>query len=203
MLQKEKQRLLKMNHIADLIADSFFDDMYDWTHQENIKCYAFARGLTFPDPENILYSPGKIYHLKFGTGNFVRNEHDPRIIDKYVMRDSLALGQKCERVSFNTIKDNDGNFYFAITNFHMLEHPDVNHWHFICRTPSELWLHKPNRIQSVQNINWIKYGETFEFQTIATELKMQCSKPSSEIKYVSCRGICFENYFYRLELPED
>ena len=54
MLQKEKQRLLKMNHIADLIADSFFDDMYDWTHQENINCYAFARGLTFPDPENIL-----------------------------------------------------------------------------------------------------------------------------------------------------
>lgn len=192
----------KQRYIANSIANSFFDDMHDWILEMDINCYGFARGLTFPDSQHQFYSPGKIYHMKFGTGNFIRNEHDPRVIDKYVMRDSLALGQKCERVSFNTIKEDDGNFYFAITNFHMLEHPDVNHWHFICRTPSGIWLHKPNWIQTAKTVNWLTYGKSFQFETVAIDIS-QCIQHKSSNFLVPCEGVCFENYFYRLELPED
>ena len=64
MISKGKQRSTE-EHIVNLIANSFFDDMYDWVHQDSINCYAFARGLTFPDPHHQFYTPGKIYNMKF------------------------------------------------------------------------------------------------------------------------------------------
>ena len=196
MTSIEKQR-----HIANLISKSFFDDMYDWTHQTNINCYAFARGLTFPDPHHQFYSPGKIHYMKFGSGTFVKNEHDPKFINECIMRDTIALGQNCNRVSFSAIKEDDGNFYFATTMFHMDTQPYEKHWHFICRTPSGLWLHKPNWIQSAQDVNWLTYGKSFKFKTVAIDIS--CNPQQASNLLVPCEGVCFQNYFYKLELPED
>lgn len=198
MVLREKQRTDR-TQIADLIADSFFEDMRDWIHASDTNCYAFARGLTYPDTKHQYYSPGKIYQLKFGDGNVVDNENDPAFIDKCIMNDSIALKQKCERVSFSDIKETDFNFYFGITDFHLLTFENDHHWHFICRTPSGMWLHKPNWLQNVQLVDWIDYGKTFRFSTIAQEVG-GLSKVST---LVPCEGKCFENYFYKLELPED
>ena len=199
MLQ-EKQRLLEED-IANLIADSFFENMYDWTHQTDLNCYAFARGLTYPDSRHQIYSPGKIYHMKFGCGTVVQNECDPHFIDRCIENDSIALNQKCQRVSFNSIKEDDGNFYFAITNLHLLSFPEEQHWHFICRTQSGLWLHKPNWFSNAQSINWINYGKSFYFSATPLEIHDFLVHPSSDL--VQYEGFCFENYFYQLELPED
>lgn len=196
MTSKEKQR-----YIVNLIANSFFDDMHKWIHQIDINCYAFARGLTFPDPHHQFYSPGKIHYMKFGSGAFVRNEHELEFINECILRDNIALGQNCERVSFNTIKENDGNFYFATTFFHMQTQPYIKYWHFICRTPSGLWLHKPNWFQSAQAINWLTYGQTFNFESLAIDIS--CDPKQASNLLVPCEGVCFENYFYKLELPED
>ena len=199
MQSQEKQRLAE-EKVANLIADSFFEDMHDWIYQKDINCYAFARGLTFPDLHHNYYSPGKIYHMKSGKGDYIKNQTDPHVIDAYVKADSIALNQKCERVTFSSIKEDDGNFYLAITNFHMIEFPDIEHWHFICRTPSGMWLHKPNWSQKVQTINWNEYGRSFNFVTIAHGNLASMPEP---LALVPCEGICFEDYFYKLEIPED
>ncbi len=199
MLQ-EKQRLFE-EHIADLIADSFFENMYDWTHTPDLNCYAFARGLTYPDSKHQFYAPGKIYQMKFGYGNVLQNECNPRFIDKCIENDSIALKQNCQRVSFSDIKEDDVNFYFAITKFHLPSLPNEYHWHFICRTPSGLWLHKPNWFSNVQFINWIEYGKSFFFSATPLEVDKMLVHPSSD--WVQYEGFCFENYFYKLELAED
>lgn len=119
MLQVEKQRLFEKN-IAKLVSDSFFDedDIQKWIHAKDINCYAFARGLTYPDSKHEIYTPGKIYNLMYGTNKCIKNEYKPNLVHPYLVLDSKALGQTCTRVSFKSINENDGNFYFAITNFH-------------------------------------------------------------------------------------
>ena len=201
MISKGKQRSTE-EHIVNLIANSFFDDMYDWVHQDSINCYAFAIGLTFPDPHHQFYTPGKIYNMKFGQGAFVKNEIDAQFIHECIMRDTIALHQNCERLSFNALTEDDGNFYFAITLFHMNSQPYDKHWHFICRTPSGLWLHKPNWFQSVQEINWVTYGQTFKFETLAIETGCDMQNTFGNV-LVPCEGVCLENYFYKLEVPKD
>lgn len=76
MLQVEKQRLFEKN-IAKLVSDSFFDedDIQKWIHAKDINCYAFARGLTYPDSKHEIYTPGKIYNLMYGTNKCIKNEY--------------------------------------------------------------------------------------------------------------------------------
>lgn len=188
--------------LVNLIAASFVDEdnFHEWIHSYDINCYGFARGLTYPDLKHELYAPGKLHNLKFGTGEYVHNEYDPSFIDKCVKRDSIALGQNCEQVTFDSIKEDDGNFYFAITDFHVIPLGDKDHhWHFICRTQSGMWLHKPNWYQSVQSVNWIEYGKSFVFDTITQELGSLQKCPIS----VHCEAKCFNNFFYKVVVAED
>lgn len=200
---EEKKRLFE-EYIVDLITNSFFDDMSSWTHAPNLNCYAFARGLTYPDFKHQFYSPGKIYQMKFGKGPVLKNESNLRFIDRCIQNDSIALKQKCPKVSFKDIKENDGYFYFAVTKFHLLHFSNDYHWHFICRTPNGLWLHKPNWCCNVQTLDWVEYGKTFRFSIDKVieidKHKLSLQKTSNPITY---EGLCFEDYFYRLELPED
>lgn len=195
MLEERKRK--NEEHIADLIAASFCDELYDLKNAQNINCYAAARGLIYPDTYRQYYSPGVIHRLKFGTGPIVINEWDPAFIDKCIELDNIALNQPCVRVNFNEIDELDGNYYFAITDFHTLPNGNDHHWHFIFRTPSGLWLHKPNWIESLQLINWQEYGNTFKFCT--TSFLPDTLVPDV---LISCEGICFPDYFYKMELPE-
>lgn len=193
-MKNEKRKM----ELVNLIAESFVDDLYDWIHSQDINCYAFARGLTYPDPAHKYYAPGKIYNLKFGVEEaYVRDEYNPEFIDKCIAKDTFALNQNCKRVSFDQIKDDDGYFYFGITDFHVLGAEDDHHWHFICRTETGLWLHKPNWYQDAFGVDWIKFGKTFRFYTL-THGALVCNKNI----IVPCIGSCFENYFYRLKLEE-
>lgn len=81
MLQVEKQRLFEKN-IAKLVSDSFFDedDIQKWIHAKDINCYAFARGLTYPDSKHEIYTPGKIYNLMYGTNKCIKNEYKPNLV---------------------------------------------------------------------------------------------------------------------------
>lgn len=201
MLQVENQRLFEKN-IAKLISDSFFDedDIQKWLYAKDINCYAFARGLTYPDLNHELYAPGKIHNLMFGTSKYIKNEYKPKLVHKYLTLDSKALGQTCTRVSFKSIKKDDGNFYFAITNFHPIYNKNDHHLHFICRTPNGLWLHKPNWFQNSEVVNWIEYGKTFQMDTLLKEVNSaDITISSSKIR---CEGNCFNEYFYKLELSE-
>lgn len=89
MLQVEKQRLFEKN-IAKLVSDSFFDedDMQKWIHAKDINCYAFARGLTYPDSKHEIYTPGKIYNLMYGTNKCIKNEYKPNLVHPYLVLDS-------------------------------------------------------------------------------------------------------------------
>ncbi len=185
--KQHNQRLVTM------IADSFFEDMYSWLHSPKINCYAFARGLTFPDVNNNIYAPGKIAQMQFGCGPVALNEYDPSFIDTCINNDSLALKQPCERVSFQTIKEDDCNFYFATTVFNSSSIADKkSHLHFICRTESGLWLHKPSWFQEAQPVQWIEYGKKFKFKALALDLRST----------LDCVGMCFEDFFYKTEIPE-
>ena len=201
MTTQEKQRI-DGEKIVNLIANSFFEDMYSWTQAKAINCYAFARGLTCPDVKNQIYTPGRLYRLKFGHGPEVNWKCDPYLIDKCISNDSLALNQHCERVSFSSIKEDDCNFYFAITEFHVLNSPADHHWHFICRTPNGLWLHKPDWFLAAELVNWIEYGKTFQFNTVGRELGSSFTECDESV-LIPCEAVCFENFFYKLELPED
>ena len=90
-----KKRALN-EKIVDAIANSCVDDLYSWVHAININCYAFARGLTYPDEKHEYYTPGKLYKMKFGNGSIVNSGCDPCFIDKCIMNDSIALNQHCE-----------------------------------------------------------------------------------------------------------
>lgn len=98
MTTQEKQRI-DGEKIVNLIANSFFEDMYSWTQAKAINCYAFARGLT--------------------------------------------------------------------------------------------WL-----------VNWIEYGKTFQFNTVGRELGSSFTECDESV-LIPCEAVCFENFFYKLELPED
>ena len=201
MLQVEKQRLFEKN-IAKLVSDSFFDedDIQKWIHAKDINCYAFARGLTYPDSKHEIYTPGKIYNLMYGTNKCIKNEYKPNLVHPYLVLDSKALGQTCTRVSFKSINENDGNFYFAITNFHPIYNKNDHQFHFICKTPNGLCLNKPNWFQNVEPVSWTDYGKTFQMYTLAKEVSSTSITISSS--RIKCEGICFEDYFYKLELPE-
>ena len=205
MLEKRRRRMNEI-HMAELIADSFnVDDIYDWTHAPNINCYAFARGLTYPDVNQRYYAPGKIHQLMFGTGDITISETNPDYIDKCIQNDSIALNQEVEKVNFKDISPTDGQFYFAICNFKMKDNEDIKHWHFICRTPTNLWLHKPNWAQDVQAVNWIKDGQTFTFADATVGIPFMEFQPdpaNADLNFLPCLGVCFEDYFYKLKLPE-
>lgn len=157
MLQVEKQRLFEKN-IAKLVSDSFFDedDIQKWIHAKDINCYAFARGLTYPDSKHEIYTPGKIYNLMYGTNKCIKNEYKPNLVHPYLVLDSKA--------------------------------------------PNGLWLHKPNWFQNVEPVSWTDYGKTFQMYTLAKEVSSTSITISSS--RIKCEGICFEDYFYKLELPE-
>lgn len=195
MMKEEKKRIIQQ------IADSCFEDMSDWINAKDINCYAFARGLTYPDMNHKFYFPGKMYHILSGKKeeNYLFPRGDLMLMDMGIQNDSIALGQKCTRVSFNDIKENDGNFYFGITEIHSLSNVDDHRYHFICRTPSGMWLHKPDWIQTPQYVNWSTYGEKFTFEAILLDI----ASNSKERYCVLTEGICFNDYFYQLELPED
>mgnify|MGYP004510273015 FL=1 len=199
-----KKRALN-EKIVDAIANSCVDDLYSWVHAININCYAFARGLTYPDEKHEYYTPGKLYKMKFGNGSIVNSGCDPCFIDKCIMNDSIALNQHCERVSFNSIKKDDGYFYFALVDFHAIAFgKNSHHWHFICRTQNGLWLHKPNWYQDVQTVNWIEYGKNLCFATLSREQgKNTPYLFHGTPLYIPCEGSCFEDYFYRVEFSED
>lgn len=191
----EKKRIIQQ------IAYSFFEDMYDWVSAKDINCYAFARGLIYPDTNHEFYFPGKMYHILSGKKdeNYIFPCNNLSLMDIDIQNDSVALGQKCQRISFNDIKENDGNFYFGITEIHSLSDSDDHRYHFICRTPSGMWLHKSDWVQAPQPVNWNVYGKTFTFNAILVDITSDSPKRYS----VPTEGICFKDYFYRLELPED
>lgn len=178
-------------HLANLIAESTYEDFYDLKSAEHINCYAASMGFTYPDPYHQFYSPGIIHKLKVGVGPFVTNEYDPSFVDTCLQLDNIALNRKCERVNFQDINDDDMKYYIAITNFTSL-HKSDHHLHFIFRTPNNLWLHKPNWIDPIQLINWGEYGKTFHFNS-------SCALTDAQIP---CEGNCFPEFFYAMELPE-
>lgn len=198
---------MKQNNNIELIksiANSLVDDdnFNEWIHSTNINCYGFARGLTYPDLKQQFYAPGKLFNIKFGFGEFARTEYTPPIIDKYIMRDSFALEQNVERISFDNINENDGNFYFALTDFSIIPlGKNDHHWHFICRTQSGIWLHKPNWYQPVQKVNWSQYGKTFHFDTITQQVGSR-NNPESNPIFLPCEGKCFKDYFYKIDFPD-
>lgn len=196
-------------YLASLIASSYATTSKDWASANDINCYGFARRLTYPDKHRIYYSPGMIYRLKFGQGSIVDKEVEPNFIHSCITRDNIALEQPCTRVSFNEIHEGDGQYYFGIAKYHMcpsqIEDPllhsilkDVKDeevtsyfWHFICRTPSGIWLHKPNWEQPAEEIEeWENFGKSFMFLNYNTAFGGL---------YVPSRCICFEDFFYRVE----
>lgn len=92
MLQVKKQRLFEKN-IAKLVSDSFFDedDIQKWIHAKDINCYAFARGLTYPDSKHEIYTPGKIYNLMYGTNKCIKNEYKPNLVHLYYARLNIQI----------------------------------------------------------------------------------------------------------------
>lgn len=199
---KERRRIHE-TYLANLIAESYTTSLCKWSAFIGINCYAFARRLTYSDTNHQYYTPGMIYNLKYGTGDFVEQEIDPDFIDDCINRDSIALNQPCTRVSFSEIDEDDEFYYFGIAKFHLRPLKSTNpllqkyldetmmteSWHFICRTPSGLWLHKPNWIQPFEIINWETYGKNFYFFSF--------NKIFNNMFPVECT--CFENYFYRVE----
>lgn len=204
----ERKRMCEV-YLASLIANSYATSSKSWASASYINCYAFARRLTYPDKHQEIYSPGMIYRMKFGSGDIVNKEINPVFIDACINRDNIALGQPCTRVAFNEIHEDDGRYYFGITKFYIcpskIKDPslhyylkDVNDekvsrhvWHFICRTPSGIWLHKPNWEQPAEEIvEWENYGKSFIFSSYNTAFGGL---------YVPSRCICFENFFYRVE----
>lgn len=205
---KERKRICE-NYLATLVANSYATTTKKWLSESNINCYAFARRLTYPDKFKQIYSPGMIYRLKFGSGDIVTSELSPDFIDSCINRDSIALEQPCRRVSFDEIKNDDGRYYFGIAKFHMCpskiadsklhsylkdvddEKVSRHLWHFICRTPSGIWVHKPNWEQPAEEIEeWETYGQSFMFSAYNTAFGGL---------YVPSRCICFKDYFYRVE----
>lgn len=200
-----KQRIFE-EHLATLVAESFsdFEDFSDVVHAKDINCYAFSRLLTYPDKSRIIYAPGRIQNLKTGKGPVTgKTEHNLRFIDKCIQNDSIALNQTTQRVSFKDIQENDGNFYFALTDFHLTSVPFKLHWHFICRLPDGTWLHKPNWLQNPELINWLEFGKTFKFEVVTNSPEYGIYALAPGYSMTTCEGRCFEDYFYKLELPED
>lgn len=196
-------------YLASLIASSYTTTSKTWASANDINCYAFARRLTYPDKNRIYYAPGMIYRLKFGKGKVVDTELNPHFIDECIERDSIALEQPCTRVPFDEIQEDDGRYYFGIAKYYMCpskikdpalhsilkdvddEKSSSHVWHFICRTPSGLWLHKPNWEQPAEEIEeWESYGKSFMFLGYNTAFGGL---------YVPTRCICFEDFFYRVE----
>ena len=204
MIKLEKQREFEM-YLVELISKSFseIDDFSQVIHAKDINCYAFSRLLTYPDKNRKIYTPGKVYNLKTGNGPVTgANEHNLKFIDKCIQNDSIVLNQKTTRVSFKDIDETDGNFYFALTDFHLVS-KSTKHWHFICRMPNGIWLHKPNWLQNPETINWLEFGKSFKFETIANEIAYGSYALGNTYTLVPCEGRCFSDYFYKLDLPDD
>ena len=216
----QKRRRIHEWYIAFLIKNSYTKNTnLSVDEQKGLNCYAYARNLTYPDPFHEYYAPGRIYNLKFGSGRVIKKELKPSLIDECVVRDSVALNQKCTRVSFDEIDENDGKHYFAIVKFHICPSKldpacfgnlgdlskdllkdllkDVNDevvgsysWHFIARTSEGKWMHKPDWIMPVEEIKWEEYGKTFFF-------------PSYNSAFgggiIPARGILEREYIYRID----
>lgn len=203
-----KRRRMCEAYLATLIENSYATTARKWSSCKNINCYAFARRLTYPDRHQEFYTPGMIYRLKFGTGDVVHDQIDPNFISNCVMRDSIALNQSCTQVNFAEIDENDGRYYFGLVKFHIcpskITNPTLHHylkdvddelsttcqWHFICRTPAGIWLHKPNWFQDVEEIEWEIYGKVFNF--------LDYNGAFGGL-YVPTKGITFDAFFYRVE----
>lgn len=207
MFKKKRKRMCEI-YLANLIAESYTTEIRKWVAAEDINCYAFSRRLTYPNKYQDIYTPGMIYKLKFGSGEITHTELDPHFINACIMRDSIALNQPCTRVSFDEIREDDGYYYFGLAEFYICpskitderlhyylkdvdDEKTVTHeWHFICRTPYGIWVHKPNWKQASEEIEWEVYGKSFVFSSYNTAFGGL---------YVPARGICFDQFFYRVE----
>lgn len=202
-----KRKRIHEKHLVNLIANSKAQTLTEFCDAEFINCYAAARLLTYQDKHHQYYTPGMLYNLAFGSGNFLRSETSPSFIDECVRRDNLALNQPCTRVNFEDIDPNDGFHYFGITKFHLcpskITEPSFNsllknvndvkmmksNWHFIFRLSTGNWLHKPNWEYPLEPIQWTDYGKRFFFDT---------QDPTFGI-IVPAEVECFPNYFYRID----
>ena len=202
----ERKRIHEQ-YLAHLISNSQAKTLTEFCSAKNINCYAAARLLTYPDSHRIFYSPGMIYNLKFGSGDFVKKELSPRFIHECIMRDNKVLNQKCTRVHFDEIKPNDGYHYFGITKYHLcpskVTEPsfkklfrNVNDeaamgssWHFIFRLSTGNWIHKPSWEHCLEPIKWTDYGKLFYFNVFNSTFGIE----------VPTEVTCFQDYFYRVE----
>lgn len=206
---KERKTIHK-RYIAWLITESKTNNLETLSDAMYINCYATSRLLTYPDRNKRYYSPGRIYNLKYGQGEFTKKELDPYFMDKGIMRDSQVLNQPCTRVNFEDIEECDGYHYFGICKFHicpskvtnstlreMLKHVDDSKmeakWHFIFRLSTGNWLHKPNFEEPIDVIDWKVYGENFIFNTYNKVFGVE----------VPVEAVCFREFFYRIDQKFD
>ena len=206
----QKRRRIHEWYIAFLIKNSYTQQNTNLSvdEQEGLNCYAYARKLNYKDNFHEYYAPGRIYNLKFGSGRVIKKELNPSLIDECVKRDSVALNQKCTRITFDEIDENDGKHHFAIVKFHICPSKldsayfgdllkEVNDevvgsysWHFIARTSEGKWMHKPDWVMPVEEIKWEEYGKTFFF-------------PSYNNAFgglvIPARGILEREFIYRIE----
>ena len=193
---KENERKRKnVEHLADLIANSFSEELCDLKAALDVNSYGASMGFTYPDSHHNYYTPGMIHHLKVGVGPYVTTEYDPNFVDKCFQLDNIVLKRLYRRVNFKDIRDDDMVYYIGIADFTSLPDKSDHHLHFIWRTPSGLWLHKPSWVESIQLINWTDYGKTFHF-CIDSKLVSPAQKPLRS----TCDGTCFQEFFYAIEL---
>jgi hypothetical protein len=184
------------------------ENMEDCLH---INCYGWARQLTYLDKEHLLYYPGMFKFLQTGGKcevNLYNDQIDPVFLDQCIRADSEALQQPCTRVSIDSIKDEDKNFYFGLAIVHTLQkqinvysilqqnklrYSTKKQWHFICRTADGVWLHKPNWQQSVEKIYWKENENKSKF------IFYNLASLNSNIM-LQVEGIVQPDYFYRIDI---
>lgn len=205
----EERIRLREEYLAYQVANYINTDVETLKQIRNINCYAFARLLGYPDPNQEIYAPGNIYRFKYGDGKILQNSIDLNFIDDCIRRDSQALLQKTTRISFSDIQEQDQKFYFGISLFRFcaskVKHPilkevlenlnkitDFFDWHFIMRISTGEWLQKPGWERPVEEVKWIEYGKTFDFLTTAYYPMFNAELP--------LKGICNEKFFYRIEI---